>query len=685
VHAIIQTSGSQPSTRTLEESPDSRSVLLVVSSDAALLLACRSVAEASGRRLVEASDASDILDLIRGAAEPLVVLDGSGSDTAVEEVTRRVRRAPGISHVVLFVAGDERSTRAASLLDAGADDVLPHPSLLQASGTATSLFDRRLAMAISAADARIFAGQLEVARTSLTLQKAFFEHLFECAPEGIVVVDADDRILRANGEFCRMFGYTHPEIIGRAVNELIAPPPFREEADSITLRVRNSEPVSYETTRCRKDGSPLDVSLLATPIHAGSDKAGTFGIYRDITEQKSAERGLRANEERYRYLFDRNPHPMFVYDWESRRFIAVNQTAVEQYGYSREEFLAMSVFDIRPAEDIPLLEQHLSSTPVGLRHAGTWRHKRRDGSLIWVEITSMMVAFAGRPAQLVMANDVTQRLAAERRLQDQTRELERVNTVLQERTRELEDALRARSRLYAAMSHELRTPISAIMLYNDLLLSGTLGVLNREQAEGLDHSQYSARHLLDLVNDVLDLAQVDSGTLSMNEEDVCVATFVKELLSTAHPIAASRGSTLGVSLPETPCVLRTDPRRLRQILLNLLSNAAKFGGGKPIELICRCTCAAGGGSSIVVRDHGNGIDPTDQERIFEDFVRIGAHAEEGTGLGLPIARRLAELLGGTLTVHSEIGAGSEFRLELAARLGGCYPAEQPGFFTGEYS
>jgi PAS domain S-box-containing protein len=645
-----------------------RRVLFVLGADEPLLRACRAVAESTGRLLVDAAEPAAIAGRLHGAAELVGVLDGTRSDDSLVHALVEIRGSWAAPPAALFVAGDERSSRTVELLEAGADDVLPHPALLRASGTPGCLFERRLRMAIAAAEARRLATELEQVRASLTVQKAFFEHLFESAPEGIVVVDREDRILRANGEFCRMFGFTQPEIIGRPINALVAPQPFRAEADSITRRVRSREAVAVETVRYRKDGSPIDVSLLATPVDAGNDEGGAFGIYRDITEAKRAERSLRDNEERYRYLFEQNPLPMLVFDWETHRFLAVNHSALEQYGYSRDEFLERTIFDIRPPEDAPLLREHLGQRPSGLRRSGTWRHLRKDGTVIWVEIVSLQIDFAGRPARLVLANDVTKRLAAERRLQDQARELEQVNEALHQRTTELEEAMRARSRLYASMSHELRTPISAIMLYNDLLLSGTLGALLPEQQEGLDHSQFAARHLLELVNDVLDLAQVDAGKLSVKMEEVGLVTFIGELLSTAHPLAASRGSPLIVSTPERGCRLHTDPRRLRQIMLNLLSNATKFGEGKPIELICLCHCAAGNGVTILVRDRGRGIAQEDQERIFDDFVQVGGHLEGGTGLGLPIARRLAELLGGSLTMSSTLGAGSEFRLVLPARL-----------------
>lgn len=631
-----------------------------------LLDACRSAFGPPAWLLVESDDPDGAASLASRGSFAVIVLDIGLDQLPVALILRRCRqqdRPP-----LLIVAGPEIDDGMISLIGAGADDLLPQLKNVHDCPATRRLFQQRLNMAAAAAQTRVLRAELDLAHRSLGVQRAFFEQLFESAPEGIVVVDADDRVLRANGEFCRMFGYTHPEILGRSINDLIAPPPFATEAAMLTKRVHANEHVAVESTRCRADGSPLEVSLLATPIDTANGAAGAIGIYRDITEQQRAERALRASEERYRFLFERNPHPMLIYDTETLRFLAANETAVEQYGYSREELLGMTVLDIRPAEDIDAVRKHLARALPGIRLAGLWRHRRRDGTLIWVDVISLSIDFAGRPARLVMANDVTKRKAAETRLQEQTRELERVNQELKHRTIELEHALQARTRLYAAVSHELRTPISAIMLFNDLLLSSTLGRLNREQLEGVEQSQKAARHLLDLVNDVLDLAKAQAGKMTVAPTQVVLAEFLEELLVTARPLAASRGSTLSVVVPEVSCSLTTDPRRLRQILLNLISNAAKFGEGKPIQLTCTCECAIGGGAVIVVKDSGRGIAPDDHTRIFEDFVQLGGHNEGGTGLGLPIARRLAELLGGTLDLESELGSGSEFRLVLPPRL-----------------
>ena len=226
---------------------------------------------------------------------------------------------------------------------------------------------------------------------------------------------------------------------------------------------------------------------------------------------------------------------------------------------------------------------------------------------------------------------------------------------------EREAALAARSRFYAAMSHELRTPINAILGYNDLLLAGVYGPMSPQQTDGLERSQRAARHLLDLVNDVLDLSKLEAGKMEIVPEAVSLPELVEDLFVTVRPLAEERGAELRMEAEGCGEPVVTDPRRVRQIVLNLLSNAIKFGEGKPVDVRC---AADEGWTRVEVVDRGSGIRAEDLPRIFDEFVQLPSASTGGTGLGLPISRRLAELLGGRLEAESAPGAGSTFRLVL---------------------
>jgi signal transduction histidine kinase len=223
--------------------------------------------------------------------------------------------------------------------------------------------------------------------------------------------------------------------------------------------------------------------------------------------------------------------------------------------------------------------------------------------------------------------------------------------------------MRARNRFYASMSHELRTPINAIIGYNTLLLDNIYGPLNEKQAQGLQRTHKAAKHLLELVNDVLDLSKIEAGKIELSLQPVPFPGIIEDLFVTVRPLADEHGSSLTLAADGGSATVVTDPRRVRQILLNLLSNAIKFGAGKPI--VVECHGRVEGGVTVTVADQGTGISAEDLPRVFDEFVQItGAEQQTGTGLGLPISRRLAAILGGSLDAESTPGAGSRFTLVL---------------------
>ncbi|MEX0891071.1 MAG: CHASE domain-containing protein [Gemmatimonadota bacterium] len=240
-------------------------------------------------------------------------------------------------------------------------------------------------------------------------------------------------------------------------------------------------------------------------------------------------------------------------------------------------------------------------------------------------------------------------------------------TRMQERSRiAAERSEAARTRFFAAMSHELRTPINAVVGYNDLLLSGAYGPLDARQEDGIQRSQKAARHLTELVNDVLDLSKLAAGKVEVDLIEVHPAALLEDLLTTLGPVADEHGCPLQLETSRARHPIQTDPRRVRQIILNLVSNATKFGAGKPVVIRA---ADHDGGVRIEVTDRGPGIAESDQRLIFEEFVQLDSadRTAGGTGLGLTISRRLAELLGGSLEVDSVPGSGSTFRLELPRR------------------
>jgi PAS domain S-box-containing protein len=335
---------------------------------------------------------------------------------------------------------------------------------------------------------------------------------------------------------------------------------------------------------------------------------------------------------------------MGVYCYQDGRFRYVNPRLVEIFGYSREEMQAPGALQrVVHSDDLPRVAENIRARLDGeiptVRYS--LRAIRADGEILHLDVHGTRTDIDGRPALIGVAYDVTERVRAER---------------------EREAAMQARDRFYAMASHELRTPVSTVMLYNDLLLGGMYEPLTPQQYEAVERSQTSARHLLDLINDLLDLSKLEAGRLETRREEVDAEALVEEVVAELAPVAAAQGSDLHLETGGAAVTVVGDRLRIRQILLNLLSNAIKFGEGRPIEV--RCALDGIGGVEIRVTDHGTGIAAGDLPRIWEDFVQLGGGDEAGTGLGLPIARRLAELLGGSLEAESTPGAGSTFRFHL---------------------
>lgn len=300
----------------------------------------------------------------------------------------------------------------------------------------------------------------------------------------------------------------------------------------------------------------------------------------------------------------------------------------------------------------------------------SFRARRASGEEFPVELTASCLDARGKRTYTLIVRDVSERKAAELELKEQAESLARamtelkgLNDELAERQTELERAMAARSRFYASMSHELRTPINAVLGYSTLLLENIYGPLNEKQAEGITRTHKAAKHLLELVNDVLDLSKIEAGKIDLRLQPVSFPALLEDLFVTVRPLADQYGSSLSIEHTGEPMKVVSDPRRLRQILLNLLSNAIKFGRGKPIRV--QSKPREDGGLVLEVIDQGEGIAPADRDKIFDEFVQLGkTQLTEGTGLGLPISRRLAEMLKGQLAVESEVGQGSTFRLTL---------------------
>ncbi len=490
-------------------------------------------------------------------------------------------------------------------------------------------------------------------------QKDLLQLILASVTDGVVVADTNGKFLLFNAaaerfvgigatdaspdQWSNRYGSFLPDGVTLfPANELPLVRAMRgESVDAVELFIRNANV---------PDGRLL--SITGGPLR-GQDGAlkGGVVVLQDITLQKRAAEALRQSEERYHLLFDSNPHPVWAYDLKTLAILDVNPSAVQNYGYSREEFLSLTIKDIRPPEDIPALLESAAKALPGTENAGVWKHRKKDGTSIDVEITSRPLVYDGRDARLVVATDVSVRKQAEEALVRAKEEAERTS--------------KFKDQFLSTMSHELRTPLNAVLGFSDLLADERYGPLNEKQRRYIDHIHTGGKHLLSLISDILDLSKIEAGRMELAIENLGVRAAFGEVLSVMQPLADKKSHVLSTSAGAELAV-RADSTRFKQVLMNLLGNAIKFtpNGGR-IELAARLE---GGRVRVEVRDNGPGIPPEEQRRIFEAFYRLQGSGKktEGTGLGLPITQRLVELHGGELRLDSQVGQGSCFYFSLPA-------------------
>jgi two-component system cell cycle sensor histidine kinase/response regulator CckA len=377
-------------------------------------------------------------------------------------------------------------------------------------------------------------------------------------------------------------------------------------------------------------------------------QARTEALMAEIAERQRAQDALKASEEYYRLLFDANPQPMWVYDSDTLTFLAVNDAAIRQYGYTREEFLAMSLRDIRPAEDVPALLEDVANT--GSHAVKEWRHRRKDGSLIDVQISADRFPFAGWAARLVVATDVSEK----RKIEAQLRQSQKLDAI---------------GRLAGGIAHDFNNLLTVILGQAELLkLSVAVSDLDRGRVDEIIGASQRAsamtRQLLTfsrkemLMPVVLDLNQVVTESTRM----------LGRLIGEDVELVVVPGANLGR--------VKADPGQIDQVIMNLAINsrdAMPDGGKLTIETINvelddtyqrqHPSVTPGHYVLLAITDTGCGMDAATQARIFEPFFTT-KEAGKGTGLGLATVYGIVQQSGGFIWLYSEPGRGTCFRIYL---------------------
>ena len=469
--------------------------------------------------------------------------------------------------------------------------------------------------------------------------------------DAITIQDFQGRITAWNRGAELMYGYNEEEALLANIDRLTAPGKVEEQRNFISRLIAGEAITSFETQRVTKDGRVLDVWMTVTKLADDAGKPiGIASTERDITERKRAEEALRDSEARYRVLFEASADGILIADIETHQFKQANPALCRMLGYAEDELKTMGVADVHPKD---ALQRVLAEFEAQARGDKTLALDipclRKDGTVVYTDVSAADITVDGRACSEGVFRDITERRKGEE---------------LRIAKEEAEAANRAKSAFLAKMSHELRTPLNAIIGFSEVLLERYYGELNEKQAEYAKDVLESGKHLLSLINDILDLSKIEAGRTELE-----LSSFnLGELLNSASTLVGEKCRVHRISLTVriddslSALEVTADERRIKQVVFNLLSNAAKFtpdGGAITVE-----GRRVGEEAVISVADTGIGIAPADQERVFEAFSQLNGGKKlkaAGTGLGLSISKEIVLMHGGRIWVESEgEGKGSRF-------------------------
>jgi two-component system cell cycle sensor histidine kinase/response regulator CckA len=546
-------------------------------------------------------------------------LSGGGMDWIQQNIARR-----------LLLAGALLLLPATLVVEAASGANGYTPVWLAASGIIVVLVILRMESALS------------VARHS----EERFRIIFEDSPAGMAIARRG-LIVLVNSTVRSIFRVGQSNVRTMSLTDFIAPGHRQELIDRIERRAHGERlPEEFQTVGVRADGSQFPLVVGTHDIFL-PDGPATIGFLLDVSARKAAEEAIRASERRYRDLFESNPHPMWIYDSETLRFLAVNDTAVEEYGWSVEQFRAMTITDIRPPEDVPQLAAiliHKAEVPTITQT----RHFHADGSITQVEVTSHEIAWDGRPARVVLATDLTEKVKLEEQLR-QAQKMEAVGRLAGGIAHDFNNLLTAISGNAQLLRSELEPGDARVEEVDEILLAGERAATLTRQLLAFSRRQVLQPRALNL-NESIDELRSMLGRLI--GEDVLLRTVLEPDLG----------------------LVRADPGQLTQVLVNLAVNARDAmpkGGTVTIEtrnvMLDRTFAAAHEGVQpgphvmLGVSDTGAGMDAETQAHLFEPFFTT-KEVGKGTGLGLATVYGIVRQSEGSIDIRSEPGKGSTFEI-----------------------
>jgi PAS domain S-box-containing protein len=573
--------------------------------------------------------------------EPRQILQQLGDDGRLQQLETVRRRKDG-THLPVSIS--VAPFRAPDEARPGATKILGVAAILR------DITERKQAEAIAQREQRFASG------------------LIEAMPGVFYFYDEEGRFLRWNRNFERVTGYSAEEIASMRPLDF-----FADEEKALVRRriaaVFDEGEAAVEARMLGKDGSATPYYLTGKRIvFDGAPRLIGVGV--DITEHKRAEEAVQRSEERYRTTLDGMLEgcQLLGHDW---RYLYLNPAAASQNRRPNAELLGRRMPDAWPGiegTEVFALLRRCMDERIAVRD--DIRFGFADGSTAWFAVSAQPVP----EGIFVLSIDITKRYQAEHALRELNESLERKvveRTIdLQAACERAEAADRIKSAFLASMSHELRTPLNSILGFTGIVLKGMAGPLNTEQTKQLGMVQTSARHLLELINDVLDISKIEAGQLEVRCAPFDLRAAVERVAASVLPLAEKKGLALRVAVPASPAPMASDRRRVEQILLNLLNNAVKFTDRGAVTLTADIVDER---ARIRVADSGIGMKAEDLSKLFQPFRQLDSGLQrqhEGTGLGLSICRRLTELLGGAIDAASVWGEGSVFTVVLPLKPAG---------------
>ncbi len=474
------------------------------------------------------------------------------------------------------------------------------------------------------------------------------DRLFSTSQDFICIAGLDGFFKRLNPAFERVLGYSQEELLSRPFADFVHPDDAGATGQAVDEQGEGRQVIGFTNRYRCKDGTYRWLEWNSVP---DAESGLLYAVARDITAQKELEDARRAGEERFRSVVETASDAIIITD-RLGNIELFNPAAEETFGYTVDETLGQHIGMLVPSPEEEAEDGYVAgflaaatNEVVSLRREMVGQ--RKDGSLFPHELTVNAMQLGEEPKFTAIIRDITGR----RQMEDELREAKEA----------AEEANRAKSQFLSRMSHELRTPLNVVLGFAQVL---QLDPLEEPQTEAVEHILTAGRHLLDLIDEVLDISRIEAGRLSLSIEPLHAGELVADTLLLIQPLASQRRVTVRADPGSCAEYVLADRQRLKQVLLNLLSNAIKYNReGGSVEVVCARVDA---GLRVIVTDTGPGLPPEKQRRLFTPFDRLGAEATNvaGTGLGLALSKHLVEAMGGTIGVESAAGAGSRFWVEL---------------------